>query len=85
MTTKRLCKTNKEALRWCKSRGAVIEFGDWRKFIGMRHIPEGITCMVAITKLKKNEKVSYAPEDSISKTLLDAVNKWIKKINLKKK
>jgi hypothetical protein len=80
-----LCKTNKEALRWCKSRGAVIEFNNWRTRIGFSSIPKGITCLISITKTKKGEKIDFSPWEMIDQTLMKTVNKWIKKIDKIKK
>lgn len=81
----KLCKTNKEALRWCKTRGAIIEFDNWKKRIGFPSIPAGITCMISITKVKKGELVIIAPWQAIDKTMMGSVNKWIKHITKMKK
>jgi hypothetical protein len=82
---KKSCCTNKEALRWCKTRGAVIEFNNWRSRIGFASIPKGITCLISITKVKKGEKVDFAPWEVVDQTLIKTVNKWIKRVSKIKK
>ena len=85
MTSKKICTTNKEALRWCKSREALIEFDNWRKKLGFHSVPPGITCMVSISKLRKCERLGVSPWETIDKTLIKTVNKWIKRLTVKKK
>jgi len=75
MKRKNLCKTNKEALRWCVSRKATIEFDDWRSRIGGHNgIAKGITCAIHTEPYKPG----YAlPWHHIDKTVIKAVNKII--------
>lgn len=68
-----LCKSNKEALRWCSSRKAIIQFANWKNIKKKKWIPEGITCSVALGRLVR-----------IDKTLLKTVNSWIKQFNNEK-
>ena len=67
---KRLCQNNKEALRWCIARKAVIQFANWRAIRRKKSLPEGITCSVSLGRLVK-----------IDKTLIKTVNIWIKHVN----
>ena len=62
---KKLCTTNKEALRWCKTRKVKIAFCE--------DDGEGGTYVYFQVWLGKRRKV--AP------TLIQAVNKWIKHFN----
>ena len=69
----RLCGNNKEALRWCSSRKATIQFANWKAIKKKRYIPEGVTCSVALGRLIK-----------IDKTLIKTVNAWIKQMRKEK-
>ena len=69
----RLCNNNKEALRWCSSRKATIQFANWKAIKKKRYIPEGVTCSVALGRLIK-----------IDKTLIKTVNAWIKQMRKEK-
>ena len=69
------CKTNKEALRWCKTNKAIIEFSDWRSILDDNVVPEGITCAV-FYKIKHEKKT--ITKRCIDKTLIMAINKMIK-------
>jgi len=67
MAKPRLCSNNKEALRWCRSRMATIQFANWKLLKNnMAWIPEGVTCCVFLGRLYK-----------IDKTLIKTVNQWI--------
>jgi hypothetical protein len=68
--SKRLCQNNKEALRWCMSRRATVQFANWKSIRGKRNLPEGITCSVSLGRLVK-----------IDKSLIKTVNLWIKQFN----
>jgi hypothetical protein len=68
------CKNNKEALRWCSSRKAIIQFANWQNIKKKKNIPAGVTCCVALGRLIK-----------IDKTLIKTVNVWIKQFNKEKK
>lgn len=71
MANKRLCSNNKEALRWCRSRMAIVQFANWRQLKRTSQgIPDGITCAVLLGRLYK-----------VDKTLIKAVNKWISEFN----
>ena len=59
---KKLCCTNKDALRWCKTRRAKIIFNEMDD--------SGIVCVVFLGKREK-----------YGKTLIQAVNNWIKHFN----
>jgi len=64
---KKICQNNKEALRWCSSRRAMVQFANWKNIRKKKNIPEGITCAVFLGRLVK-----------IDKTLIKTVNAWIK-------
>lgn len=67
----RLCSTNKEALRWCSYRRATIKFEEWKRIHRNIHgIPEGVSCCVFLGRLWK-----------VDKTVIKAVNKWIREFN----
>lgn len=66
----RMCQNNKEALRWCMARRAVIQFANWKAIKRKKHIPEGVTCSVSLGRIVK-----------IDKTLLKTVNAWIRHVN----
>ena len=75
----RLCCTNKEALRWCTNRRAGIKFEDWKKIFSSgtiknkQDLPSGVSCCVSLGRVEE-----------IDKTLIQTVNKWIRKINNEK-
>ena len=66
MRSKKLCATNKEALRWCKARGVKISFEPWIDSNG-----SGDTWI----------HVRLGKKTKAAKTLIQAVNKWIKYFN----
>jgi hypothetical protein len=68
------CRNNKEALRWCCSRKATIQFANWKNLKRKKWIPDGVTCCVALGRLVK-----------IDKTLLKTVNVWIRQFNKEQK
>ena len=74
MSNKRLCINNKEALRWCAARKAIIQFANWKSIRKKRNLPDGVTCSVALGRLVR-----------IDKTLIKTVNLWIKQFNKEKK
>ena len=74
MINKKMCETNREALRWCRFRIANIQFNNWKRLKrNEQGIPDGITCAVFLGRLYQ-----------IDKTLIKTINKWIKKMNEEK-
>lgn len=70
MSIKKLCINNKEALRWCSARKAIIQFANWKNIRKRKNLPNGISCSVSLGRLVK-----------IDKTLIKTVNQWIKVFN----
>ena len=63
MSKKRMLKSNKEALRWCANRRAVIYFTDWIEIETERKI---VQCEIYLGKRKR-----------VNSTFLKTVNTWI--------
>ena len=73
-----MCKTNKEALRWCKTNRVVVEFSDWKKRLGEECVPEGIVCAVFYEVPARRGHKGNIVKRCIDSTLMKAVNKMIK-------
>lgn len=69
MAKRPLVNTNAQALRWCRTRRAHIEFGEW---LVPKTAPKGVSCRI---KLGNHVLAMYG------KTLIKAVNAWIKHFN----
>lgn len=70
MSIKKLCTNNKEALRWCSARKAIIQFANWKIIKKRKNFPDGISCSISLGRLVK-----------IDKTLIKTVNQWIRLFN----
>ncbi len=71
-------KTNSQALRWCQTRRATIQFNSWRECSEPAHaatyLPEGISC-----------RITLGGAHRFGKTLTKAVNAWIQNFNEQEK
>lgn len=70
-------KTNSQALRWCQTRRAVVQFNNWKDIVQPSavadELPSGVSCRVALGDSCK-----------FGKTLTKAVNQWIQSFNKQK-
>ena len=66
---------NKDALRWCKTRRATVQFDDWKKIKRkVKGVPDGVSCCVSLGEIF-----------IIDKTLIKTVQKWIDEVEKGKK
>ena len=70
MAKRPLVKTNMQALRWCRTRRAQIEFSDWST--NTKNALAGVSCRIKLG--------SYVPA-MFGRTLIKAVNAWVRYFN----